>query len=85
MVVTESGPVGRAPRQIGRVKIVPNASPGQVSGVIFDKPVTETTADDIRWMIDEAQVQYCYFGKHLLVDFSIVVPNYRQDPYFQRY
>ncbi len=85
VVVTESGPVGHAPRQLGRVKIVPNISSEQAPGVIFDKPVSETTADDIRWMIDEAQVQYCYFGNHLLVDFSIVVPNYRQDPHFQRY
>ncbi len=85
VVVCESGPVGQAPRQMGRVKIVPNASPEQASGIIFNKPVSETTTDDIRWMIDEAHVQYSYFGKHLLVDFSIIVPNYRQDPHFQRY
>ncbi len=85
VVVTESGPCGQAPRRIGRVKVVPNASPEQASSVIFDKPVEKLTAEDIRWMIDEAQVQYCYFGKHLLVDFSIIVPNYREDPQFQRY
>ncbi len=85
VVVTKSGPVGQAPRQIGRVKILPNDDSDQVSGIIFNKPVSETTAEDIRWMIDDAEVQYCYFGKHLLIDFSIIVPNYRQDPQFQRY
>jgi hypothetical protein len=85
VVLRESGPVGQAPRQLGRVKIVPNGSPERASDVIFDKPVEKMTAEDIRWMIDQAHVQYCYFGKHLLVDFSIIVPNYRQDPYFQRY
>ncbi len=85
VVVTESGPVGHAPRQIGRVKLVPNPSPEQPEDVIFDKPVAALTADDIVWMIEEAQVQYSYFGKHLLVDFSIIVPNFREDPQFQRY
>jgi len=74
-----------SPRQAGRVRVQFNAAEQPSGEIIFDKPLHQVTAGDIRWMLDDACVQYCCYKNDLIVDFCILIPNYRENPAFQRY
>jgi len=52
-------------------------------GVIFDKPLAEVTAEDVKWIINYARVNYTIYKHDLLVDFCIAVHMYREDVRFQ--
>jgi hypothetical protein len=74
-------------RQAGRIRICGGACIKAVEArdVIFNKTLFEVTADDIRWLLTEEEVNYTLFEQDLLVDFCILIHNYRGDVRFQNF
>ncbi len=74
-------------RQAGRIRICGGKCIDAVAtrNVIFNKSLLEVTGGDIRWLLAEEEVNYTLFEQDLLVDFCILIHNYRDDVRFQKF
>ncbi len=87
VLVLKGSPDALRARQAGRIRICGGACIDAFNArdVIFNKTLLEVTADDIRWLLKEEEVNYTMVDQDLLVDFCILIHRYREDVRFQNF
>ncbi len=87
VLVLKGPPNSLRARQAGRIRICGGACINAVEArdVIFNKTIFEVTADDIRWLLNDEEVNYTLVDQDLLVDFCILIHRYREDVRFQNF